>query len=235
MKLKISRSDPDLIEATKDWLVRGLKIDYAVEDQLLPFIQKEVLPLRPLKPPVYSDLMHIESSGEPFPESPYRPAQARLNDGRELSAVLFISDVVYFYLWDLDSEKPFVSADRIDGISDSVLRLPPTVARKIYSFGETGMGSLTFELVTRQGNRFPCWFSNVAEFAQLPGELESRDVVDAVSPHRKPDPVKDLRQPGFAWCVYLETPENVRRLESQMSEIDFNPEEYLALRPEIES
>src|SRR5438309_1577039 len=128
-----SASDLKFIEGTKKWLVEAFGMDYASPDKIKPFFDRGVLPLRPLSNEIMAELREIKDSEYPFTESPLKAGRAIHDSGKVWDPVLFVSDVIYFDYWDLDSAKQFVPSNALTRIERTRMQMPPRIAKKVYS------------------------------------------------------------------------------------------------------
>ena len=232
--MRIMLSDPELTEKVGHWYETSFKRGRPSQSDLEGLIEAKVLPLRALTPSSSEGLSRVEVSSHPYAESPFVPAQVRRLGGSIEDAVLFVSDLVYFYLWDTDRAKTFLPADEVLEVRTSPFQLPPRIARKVYGFDETGMGYVTFELLMLDGKRIPCRFSSVAEFIRLPDPYRVDQIADAVNPHGQPSRA-DLLDPEFLWCVYRADASVIRRLAPRLANVDLDANAYLAMRPEVDT
>lgn len=91
--MRISESDPRFLDEVRSWLTKTLAIGYASEEDIQPFVERCVLPPRPLTEKAQRALRRLKNSGNPFPESPYRPAQARLSSGYSHEASVRLTQI----------------------------------------------------------------------------------------------------------------------------------------------
>jgi len=130
------------------------------------------------------------------------PSSALLNNGSVLPRVVFVTEE-----YAIDEILPFwvhfVRANLVAEISESPYALPMKVRRRLFSTGETSMGSLEFVLVMKDGNRIPYWYSEPVDFAEMPEGYKQDDVSGVEFGRGLASAAKvAFSPPEFIYCVY---------------------------------
>src|SRR5262245_17305937 len=86
----------------------------------------------------------------------YHPCAVVLADGSIHERVYVQDAQTYISVWgvwpDDDSGKKSIDISQVVAIRESIERLPPSIADRIYQAGESGMGYTVFKLVFRDGS-----------------------------------------------------------------------------------
>lgn len=222
-----------LIRQFRTWADRSFQVHNMLPDEELgKFIDSGAIPLRPLPDSTRSALNSIPDSIAPRPLYPAKPAQVRLKSGKILDTVLFVGELQYVPYWGLEARQ-FVPVDQIASVAISPLQLPPHIAKRVASIGETNMGGSALGLTMKDGKRFYWIVGNLdIDFIKLPSPYRPTDIaaVEPLPEDRFQLPTVESK-PDLWFCLYAE-PENVIKQHLGTGWINkISVEEYLDLRP----
>jgi hypothetical protein len=159
------------------------------------------------RPPLWAALMAQLQAVEPSIgwNIEYRPCEVTLLDGSVKSHVYVQSSIPYYEVWGIDPEddsgKSSVLVEEIAEIHSSPYRLPPALATRLYSAGESGMGYCVFKLVMKNGQTLDCLTGNAVDFLEWPEHFGPEDVADVVpgaGSRRNPA----IGTASYSWALY---------------------------------
>lgn len=160
-----------------------------------------------LTPEQWAQLRGIEPSrGEVL----YYPCAVALKDGRSFDRVLVVSAA--FTSETFPEERWILFADQVSEFRESPYRIPASLAKKAYDFGESGMGYIMFTLVLADGRRLPyARGSGIIDFVNLPEGVTSDDLVDLVPDEGRSEINRRRGDPGvtgsdYYWCPFYKPP-----------------------------
>lgn len=134
----------------------------------------------------------------------YFPCAVTLDDGRELERVYVVEYEPYIRVWcvtpEQDPGKRSVAIDRVASIRESPYRLPPKLATRLYTAGESGMGYSIFTVQFADGSRQAYVTGNAVDFITPPNGIQC-SAARKVFPHRGRDD-SPRRGPDYFWCLY---------------------------------
>ena len=150
----------------------------------------------------------VRKSCDHSPGISYRPCQVTLDDGAVVDAVYVTNAQEYIDVWgiwpDQDRGKREIDLSRVVEISESLNRLPPRIANKIYKAGESGMGYCVFTLLFKDGTQQEVGSGGAVDFVKLPTGKQMTDIVD-VLPHEggRDEPIFSASL-DYYWCLFGE-------------------------------
>lgn len=102
---------------------------------------------------------------------------------------------------ELRGENALLQLDGIQSIAESPNRLPAFYANKVYTAGETSMGSHEFSLVFTGGLKIAYKTGSCVDFVLLPEGRSMIDVVDVI-PNDSGAVDGESEVPFYAWCLF---------------------------------
>lgn len=122
----------------------------------------------------------VESKDSPYAVQ-YYPCGVELKDSRKLDCVSFIDREGYYRHWgDSPKDRLFLDLGDVSDIFESVYRLSPELAQKLYDIGETGMGFFRFVVVMNDDKRFTYVTGNLVDFLEPPDGYQVSDIIDVL-------------------------------------------------------
>jgi hypothetical protein len=159
---------------------------------------------------LYKQLLQVVPTGDSGIE--YRPCLVTLKDGRKVDCVYVVLEQPYIKQWGVfpenDSHKQSVQIEDVSEIKESLSRLPPVIANKIYKAGESGMGYCVFTIVFSDGSLQAYVTGNAVDFVPLPAHKVAKDIVD-VHPHEGRQAENQMNGLGYYWCLYSDVEESI--------------------------
>lgn len=135
----------------------------------------------------------------------YRPCKVTLKNGEEVECVYVIEAQKYIDWWgvwpDKDEGKKEIKISEVVRIEESLHRLPPDIANKIYHAGESGMGYCIFSLIFSDGYRQAVVSGNAVDFVRLPNGKKQSEIVD-VEPHEGINDQSRYNSLDYHWCLF---------------------------------
>lgn len=134
----------------------------------------------------------------------FYPCDVTLKNGDKIECVYLIEDKVYSKGASHWPEQNLIDIDNIVKAEDSIHRLPPQVANKIYKGGETAMGGILFELQFNDGSKQSYSTGAKVDFIPLPPG-KSRDDISDVKLHTGRIDPNILRGLEYHWSIFSKT------------------------------
>jgi hypothetical protein len=135
----------------------------------------------PLPPTLQEQLSKIEPGGSD--RSKYFPCLVALKDGTTRDCVYVVSQATLTRDWGFYPKgERNISINDVASFRDSPSRLPAAFANKLYSAGESLMGSAIFTVVFSDGSTQAYSTGDMIDFISYPDGKSPADVVD-VLPH----------------------------------------------------
>ncbi len=177
----------------------------------------------------------MPSSNYPFEFMPYVPAEAVLDDKSRVRCVLFWGYHAFLYKWGASLARSFVDIRKVAEVKPSECQMPPSFADEIY----LGGGDYHyFTVIMNDGRRFYYAAGSVVDFLEFPegyGQSDIRSVDVGWTPKQTWTPQTGLTNEGrnidaqrrammlkardYAWCLFSETEEQLRRWELAKNDI----------------
>jgi hypothetical protein len=193
------------------------------EDQfkMLPKSKKPDFTCMPSGLPDYllEKLWRIPCTTALFPSLPYRPASAKLTNGKVDPYVIFFGRRTHERFWGRDPKRRAVDLAEVVDIMPSASQLPPRFASLLYTGGESRMGGIDFTIVMQDSARFSYTLGNLVDFVNYPHGYTQGDILRVekgiVQETHIDHPERVLGGPDYSWCLFEESQSCLERISHE--------------------
>jgi hypothetical protein len=139
----------------------------------------------------------------------YRPCQVVLTDAAICDHVYIVEAISYIWIWGVwpweDRAKRSLSILDVKHIHSSPSRLPVRLADKLYAYGETSMGGISYGLALLDGRTINVSSGNAVDFPEYPADARADDVIGL---SESKGPKQDfIGSAPYYWCLYCLEPD----------------------------
>jgi hypothetical protein len=136
----------------------------------------------------------------------YYPCVVTLRDGSSRDFVYLAESRRWLRSWGPSFHSEPLGGRLIDvrdviALKESLNRLPPVFANKLYEAGESGMGYTIFTVCFDDGSAVIYGTGNAVDFVRYPMGMSAGNVTN-ILPHEGRNEPGIRRTPDYCWCIF---------------------------------